>query len=489
MQISIRTLVNEVIGYSVGAAVNRILAIFVACIYPILLSRDEYGRVDVIFSVPNLLSVVFFIGLDTALARFYYEHEAEAQRRSLVSTVFYTVMGFTAIAVGILLVVSKPMALWLYREPRYILYFRLALIAMPFAMASSMQSVVLRLERRVHAFNLITIGNLVTASAISISCILLFKIGAAGMLIGFIAGSIATAAAGMYMNRRQIFASPAMGKLRELLGIGLPLVVSGVALWLIGYVNRPILVHRVSPHDLGVYAIASGGVNMMALIIGAFRNAWQPFAFSIMGHEGAENVYGRTLTLFTALSATVAACATLFTPEALLIINAYTHKNWSAAAPAFGPLALGLLFSAMYFIIQTGIYIARRTSIIAVTISAAAAINILLNFALIPRFGIVGAAWATGLGHLAALVGLYVMAQRILPMPYQRGKLMTIVLLTAVVVILAPHLNIGSIIQNLLLKAVLAAAYCVALLATRAIALSDLALFWNTDWRRQRSAP
>ena len=480
-QISLRTLVNEVVGYGVGAAVNRVLGIIVALIYPILLSKDEYGRLDVIFSVTSLLAVVFFIGLDTALARFYYEHENAAQRRRLVATVFAAVMIFTLAAVVILLAVSRPLALWLYQDPRYVLYLRLALVAMPCMMANGVQMVVLRLERRVHAFNLLMIGNLVAASLIGIAAILVFRLGAAGMLTGFIAGNLATAVAGMVLNRRETFALPDWARLRELLGIGLPLVVSGSALWLIGFVNRPILVHWVSADDIGLYAIASGAVGMMALLIGAFRNAWQPFAFSIIGREGSEKIYGRTLTLFTAVAATIAVAGTLFAPEALLVINAYTHKNWSGAAPCIGPLAMGTLFSSMYFVVQTGIYIARRTGVIAFTMCAAAALNTLLNFVLIPPYGIVGAAVATGLGHLAALLGLYALSQRILPIPYERMKLTATVLIAAAVVILAPHVHTGSLMRDLGLKALLLVLYGAALLACRSITVRDLVKYWKTD--------
>lgn len=484
-QIRMRNLVYEVVGYGLGAAVNRALGIVVACIYPILLSRDEYGRLDVVFSVTSLLTILFFLGLDAALARFYYEHEDKAERKRLVSTVFCTVMGFTVAAVALLLVFSRPLALWLYGDSRYILYLRLALAAMPFTMANGVQLVVLRLERRVRAFNLIMIANLVTASVIGIGSILLFKIGAAGMLAGFIAGNLATAVAGMLLNRRQIFALPAPAGLGALMGIGLPLVLSGTAFWLIGYVNRPILVHRVPADDLGLYAIASGGVGMMSLLMGAFRNAWQPFAFSIMGREGSQSVYGRTLTLFTAVAATIAVCGTLFAPEALLVINAYTHKNWSGAAVAVGPLAMGTLFSAMFYVVQIGVYITRRTSVIALAMGLAVMVNLALNFVLIPRFGITGAALATALGHLSAFTTLSTLAQRLMPIPYQWGKLTAIVLSAAAIVLLAPEIPTGSVIRDMLLKTVVLALYGLALLAFRAVTLNDLALLLKLDWRKR----
>jgi|WetSurSiteA1Bulk_404760.scaffolds.fasta_scaffold07370_3 O-antigen/teichoic acid export membrane protein len=479
MRAGVQGLVNEVIGYGMGAAVNRSLGIVVACIYPILLNRDEYGRLDVIFSVPALLSVVFLLGFDSTLARFFYEHEDVAQRRRLVSTAFYTAISFTLLSVGILLLLSKPLALWLYGEPQYVLYLRLVLAAMPFVLAHHLQIVLFRLDRRVHTFNLITAGLLILSALIGILSILIFKVGVAGVLIGYIVGHIATSAIGIFINRRHLSLAPALNRLPELLGFGLPLVASGTAFWFIGYVNRPILAHRVSADDLGLFAIASGGVNVMALLIGAFRNAWQPFAFSIIGREDSGNVYGRTLTLFTFIGTTIAVCGSLFASQALLIINAYTHKNWSGAAASVGPLAMGTLFSAMYFVVQTGIYIARRTSVIAWTMALAAVVSIVCNLALIPRFGILGAAFATAIGQLTALLALYIVAQRIAPIPYQPGKLITTVLAAVAVIVLAFQLPTDSLMRELLYKFALLFAYFAALRATRVITFRDLVLFWN----------
>jgi O-antigen/teichoic acid export membrane protein len=477
MRTRLKGLVNEVIGYGMGAAVNRGLGIVIACIYPLLLNKDEYGRLDVIFSIPTLLTLVFLAGLDSTVARFYYEHEDEAERRQLVSTVFYAVTGGTLITVGIMLGASRPLAQWLYGDPRYIFYLRLALIAMPFVMANGLQSVLLRLNRRVRAYNMLAAANLIIAALVGIFSILVFQIGAEGMLIGFIAGYVASSIAGMIINWSDLTAAPKFGLLPELVRFSLPLVFSGAAFWFIVYANRPILTRHVSADDLGLYAIASGGVNMMALLIGAFRNAWQPFAFSIMGREGSGNVYGHTLTLFTAAGMAIAIGASLFSPQALLLINAFTNKDWSGAAPSVGPLALSVIFSAMYFVVQTGIYIAKRTSSIAWTMGIAALANIFFNLLLIPLYGILGAAIATALGHLIALIALYFVAQRIAPIPYQPARLIITILTAIAAIMLARHFRTGSIQGDLLLEIVLLLSYGIVLLALRIISLSDLKLF------------
>jgi O-antigen/teichoic acid export membrane protein len=478
-------LVNQVAGYGVGAVINRSLGIVVAGIYPILLSKEEYGRLDVIFSLISLLTVVFCLGLDSALSRYYYEQEDPVQRRHLVSTVFCTALGFALPAITIMLVVSKPLSLWLYGEPRYVLYFRLMLCGMPFAICHFVAMTVLRLQHRIKTFNVLMVTNLVVAAASGISSILLFHLGTAGVLVGFITGYVVTSLASMWLVRHEITSAPAGGQLEKLLDIGLPLVISSVAMWLIGYVNRPILVHRVHAEDIGLYAIASGAAGMIALLFASFQNAWQPFAFSIMGRVGAEKVYGQALTLFTAIGAFIAVCAGVFSPFGLLILNAYTHKNWSGAAPMIGPLVMGAVFSTMYFVVQTGAYIARRTNVIAVTMGIAAFINILLNFIFIPYLGILGASFATALGHLAALIGVYVVAQRLTPIPYRPGKLTVTILSASAAIAAASFIHEEALLQRLFAKVAILLAFCSILWASRIVTSSDLLFFRNINWLKR----
>jgi O-antigen/teichoic acid export membrane protein len=76
---------------------------------------------------------------------------------------------------------------------------------------------------------------------------------------------------------------------------------------------------------------------------------------------------------------------------------------------------------------MAGISIARRTTALAALALVAAAINIGLNFALIPPFGMVGAAVAAALAYLALAWMHYVVAQRLYPTQYERPKVLAAV--------------------------------------------------------------
>ena len=87
-------------------------------------------------------------------------------------------------------------------------------------------------------------------------------------------------------------------------------------------------------------------------------------------------------------------------------------------------------------VVMAGISIVRRTKVLALLAGVAAAINIGLNFVLIPPFGMVGAAVATAVAY-AVLAALYFyVAQHYYRTPYELKKVLTALGLASVVGIL-----------------------------------------------------
>ena len=62
-----------------------------------------------------------------------------------------------------------------------------------------------------------------------------------------------------------------------------------------------------------------------------------------------------------------------------------------------------------------------------------AGLNVALNFLLIPRFGMMGAAVATLASYLAAFALLYLFAQKIYPIDYKLARMIAAVALSACV--------------------------------------------------------
>jgi O-antigen/teichoic acid export membrane protein len=65
-----------------------------------------------------------------------------------------------------------------------------------------------------------------------------------------------------------------------------------------------------------------------------------------------------------------------------------------------------------------------------------AAVNVFGNLALIPRWGMMGAAWATFAGYLVMAMALYVIVQRFYPVRYQYERLVKVIFVSVLLFVL-----------------------------------------------------
>ena len=125
-------------------------------------------------------------------------------------------------------------------------------------------------------------------------------------------------------------------------------------------------------------------------------------------------------------------------------------------------IALAYLLHGVFLLTSIGIGIERKARYYPIVTGAAAAVNLVLNFALIPRYGMMGAAWATVAAYavMAALGGAF--SQRLYPIPFERarlGAIVTAALAVAALALLAPE----AIVPALAVKCALLALFPLAL--------------------------
>ena len=90
---------------------------------------------------------------------------------------------------------------------------------------------------------------------------------------------------------------------------------------------------------------------------------------------------------------------------------------------------MGGAANAVALIALAGITLARKTRRLIWFTGAAAALNIGVNLIVIPRWGMVGAAFATAIAYALLFALYYLSAQRVYPTPYKPGRVLRVALL------------------------------------------------------------
>ncbi len=157
--------------------------------------------------------------------------------------------------------------------------------------------------------------------------------------------------------------------------------------------------------DIGRYAAAyrlfEGGVLLLAPAATVFfrelRLRWQ-------NRDAARALLRRALVAVTALAA-AGGLAVHWIAEPLLVL-AY-GEPYAAAAPLLSWLMLAFLFLAPNYVLTQAAVALGRERWYAAAVCAAAAVNVGLNFWLLPRFGVEGAAWASIATEAVLMLLLY----------------------------------------------------------------------------------
>jgi O-antigen/teichoic acid export membrane protein len=104
-------------------------------------------------------------------------------------------------------------------------------------------------------------------------------------------------------------------------------------------------------------------------------------------------------------------------------VHRYVKPDYWLGLPIVPVILLGYVFSGIYAVVTAGLYIERKTHVLAWIAAAGAALNIGICIVAAPRWGMVSVAWATpGAYALMAALGAW-QANRVFPVPFEWRRL------------------------------------------------------------------
>jgi O-antigen/teichoic acid export membrane protein len=205
---------------------------------------------------------------------------------------------------------------------------------------------------------------------------------------------------------------------------GMPLVPSALALWTINFVDRVFVSWYKGTAEVGVYSAAVKIAGVITFVMVAFRTAWPAFAYSIDDDRDAKLTYSFVLTYLLTFASWLALTLGALAPWWVALL---TNPRFQRAQEGVPILAFAGAVYAGYTVLAIGSGRARRTQFNWVVTGTGAAVNIALNFWLIPAYGMVGAAISTLAAYVTLFLGMTLYAQHVYRVDYQWRRVITCV--------------------------------------------------------------
>ena len=388
-------LVKNTAILAIGTMFSSVFSFLVIPIFSRWLSADDYGTYDLFLTYTSLLLPFLTLACGEACFRFLLEAKTNTEKSDVLSSsLFIVVVGTILGCIGVSIVFLTG------RSEEFIPFLCLLISSILLRQTSY-------IARGFRKFSVYTLSNVLDliALAVSVTYFVYFKqMGLRGIIYG---NSIAHMVGAIYVIVRLklwefiCFNKPNFVKMKEILIYSMPLIPNTVAWWIVNVSDRTIIRIALGASFNGVYAIANKIPSMCSTMFGVFHMSWQESAIDSLNDVDRNQYFNSIFNKVVPFCISVGMC--------ILSINKYIYQwIWDPKYIA-GKFQVWILITAIMFSFLSqflgGIMVAeKRTKANGATTCIAAAINVVVNLALIKILGLYAASYST----LVAYVFLFV---------------------------------------------------------------------------------
>ncbi len=421
------------------------------------LSSAGFGILELILTTVGLLGLVMNCGLNNAVQRYYWDKDTQSQQRpSIVSSGMAMQLFF-----GSVIVVFGVLLLYFFYENIYVQKLPLTWVALISALLLMFMSQwsqyildVTRLHFSPWRFITISLISRIGSAFLGLFVVVYLGWGIDGFLSAQVLAILFVIPLALYLIRKDLTFKVEASWATELVRFGYPFIFAGLAYWLFGSMDRWMLAAFSSLDEVGVYSVSFRFASIVLLVSGAFSQAWSPIAMKIRtdAPDSYRSIYANVLLLLMFLMflmflmLLVGGVLALFSGE---VIGLIMTKEYMNSALPLSILCFGIVLQATQQVTAIGISIEKKTFLFARLAWITALVNFILNWLLIPKYGAVGAAWATTASYLV-LTGSYLYyTQKLHALPISWKRLNSILFLATCVCLVSVNFNNTDLIWSI----------------------------------------
>jgi len=416
LQQKIVTTVKDSLVYSVGTVSREFVALFLIPVYTRVFSPTAFGIIAGVKMVIPIIQTLIFAAPQNSTARFYNDSK-DPQDRKLIASAGLAQAIFLALLLILPLVLIFPQDLsaLTLQDSTYAKYFILALLTLLFTVIGNYGLTMLRLNFKSVRYTVISIIQIIVQVGLTILLVVVFRWDITGALAAPLITSIPFCFVLIWLTRNYYSKSLSTPRLKEMLTFGAPFIPVAILGYILTYADRYFIINYCSLADLGLYQIGVYLASIITVLFAGFHTAWVPILWSTFRDEDAKSFYSRISDYAFSLAILAIVAISLFSREILTVfatgayVEAYQVVPW---------LAFGLLFTRVFGLFIPGLGVAKKTIHYVWRSAVAVGVNIGLNFLLVPRYGMIGAAIATLIASVVSYVLLFIVSQRYYPIHF-----------------------------------------------------------------------
>ncbi len=438
--------------YSIGNVSLKLIGIVLLPLYTTHLDSAEYGAYAILEVTSMIIVSVLSFRLSTAMMRWWAGTKDNHDRKSIVFTSF--ISAFTVVLLFNLLAFPfyKDFSSLFFGTEIYNEYFLILFLSVSFEILNFFPMELLRIKEKSALFITITISKTLAILFINILLVAYYQLGIKGILIGHMTGNILVFVITFPFLKKNIVVNYNFTEFRGMFKYGFPLVFTTIAMMLMNLGDRYILKYLIGYSEVGLYTIGykiAGVINLF--ILQSFKMGFLPVAYKQYSDDSqSKRFFAKVLTYFVLILVVAGLGLSLFSKEIVEFFS--KREEYWAAYRVIPLLSLAFVLQGIQYVFSLGLHYVKKTKYNAFIVLSIAILNIGLNFLLIPRYKIMGAAVTTVISWIFMIILFYYFSQREYHVDYEILKIIKIISLGIVLFVISTFFNDVSILARIALK-------------------------------------
>lgn len=415
------------VWYTVSNFLLRGIGFITTPIFTRLLTKQEFGDFNNFATWAGIALIVTSLNLEASLIRARYDFKDKLNdfvfsmmALSFVSTTIWVILFFTFSSTFCeLFSMSKSeiYAMFLY------LYF------VPFV---NLFQGAERFQFKYKMTVLTSVSISIGTSLLSVILVINMQNKLAGRLIGYVLPTIIVGLSILvyYFSQR---AKIHITYWKYAIPIALPFIPHLLAMLLLGSMDKVMIKKMCGSENLALYSLAYTIGSLITILVNSINNAYSPW----LGEKLSNKDYGRIKQMsfpYAFSFSFIGSAVVLVTPEILLIMGGHSYLEAMYVMP---PVAAGCIMQFLYCMYVNVEQYEKKTIGMAVASVIAAALNYILNYIFILKYGYVAAAYTTYVGYLSLLIMHMFLVKKIgMSKVYENKKIVATAMIFSVIVFL-----------------------------------------------------
>jgi O-antigen/teichoic acid export membrane protein len=415
-----RQLGRQTLIYGAGVALSKLAGFLMLPIYTRYLTPSDYGVLELLEMTVEIVSVVTAVGLSAAVFKFHADYDDPGEKDEVISSAWAAIMA-TGILGAVAGIVASP---WLtqlvFHGQQPAVYFRLFFLIFFLGRLELIPMLLLRVRHRSVAFVAVSVAKLVLQLSLTIYFVVYAGWTVEGVLMGNMLASLIVGGGLTVYLFKEVGWRYNREKLRRMVRFSWPIMASGLGSFVVISSDRYFVNVYSGTYAVGIYSLSYRFVGILTSVAFLpFTQVWEPLRFELIKRADGAATFPKVFTYMNCILLGVAALIAINVADVVRIM----------ADPAFAlgyePVAILVGATVMFHwgaYSNIGLLHNHRTDIIGWLSLYNVAIVLGLNWLLIPRWGYMGAAWATFFAYGLRYVAIYVFSQRQYPIAYEWGR-------------------------------------------------------------------